>query len=137
MHPRFARHPIVLATVFLVYFLLGHLGLTLADLNASSTAVWPPSGFALAALLLVGLPVWPAVWAAPVETGRLLLGALASDSRAAADTARFFLGQAVESPDDRFYPVALAVRASPALALGVLLSPLVLRRSRAGTRLPR
>jgi diguanylate cyclase (GGDEF)-like protein len=66
MHPRFARHPIVLATVFLVYFLLGHLGLTLADLNASSTAVWPPSGFALAALLLVGLPVWPAVWAGAV-----------------------------------------------------------------------
>lgn len=66
MFPQYARHPIVLATLFLVYFGLGRLGLALADLNASSTAVWPPSGFALAALLLVGLRAWPSIWAGAV-----------------------------------------------------------------------
>ncbi|MEZ5319793.1 MAG: MASE1 domain-containing protein [Vicinamibacterales bacterium] len=66
MYPRLARHPIVLASVFLVFAGLGKLGLTLAALNASSTAVWPPSGFALAAMLLVGIRVWPAVWAGAV-----------------------------------------------------------------------
>ena len=62
MYPRLARHPVVLVTVFGVYFALGKLGLALAALNASSSAVWPPSGFALAALLLIGTRLWPAVW---------------------------------------------------------------------------
>ena len=29
-----------------------------------ATAVWPPSGIAVAAMLLGGLRLWPAVWAA-------------------------------------------------------------------------
>jgi len=37
------------------------LGLRLALLNASATTVWPPSGIALAALLVFGLRLWPGV----------------------------------------------------------------------------
>jgi len=37
-----------------VYVLAGKLGLTLAYVNASATAVWPPAGIALAALLVLG-----------------------------------------------------------------------------------
>jgi diguanylate cyclase (GGDEF)-like protein len=44
-----------------VYFIAGKLGLRLAFVNPSATAVWPPTGIALAALLLLGYEVWPGV----------------------------------------------------------------------------
>src|SRR5213079_861711 len=43
------------------YFIAGKLGLTLASLNASASPVWPPAGIALAALLLLGYRIWPAI----------------------------------------------------------------------------
>jgi diguanylate cyclase (GGDEF)-like protein len=45
-----------------VYFIVGKLGLTLAFLNASTSAVWPCTGIALAALLIFGYRVWPAIF---------------------------------------------------------------------------
>jgi diguanylate cyclase (GGDEF)-like protein len=42
-----------------VYFVTGKLGLTMAFVHPSATAVWPPAGIALAALLIVGYEVWP------------------------------------------------------------------------------
>jgi PAS domain S-box-containing protein len=44
-----------------LYVAVGKLGLRLAFVHASATAVWPPSGIALAAFLLFGTRVWPAV----------------------------------------------------------------------------
>ena len=44
-----------------VYFLAGKLGLSLAFVHPCSTAVWPPSGIALAAFLILGYRVWPGV----------------------------------------------------------------------------
>ena len=44
------------------YFIAGKLGLMLASLHASASPVWPPAGIALAALLLLGYRVWPAVF---------------------------------------------------------------------------
>ena len=44
------------------YFLAGKIGLSLAFVHASATAVWPPTGIALAALLLYGYAMWPAVF---------------------------------------------------------------------------
>jgi signal transduction histidine kinase/integral membrane sensor domain MASE1/ActR/RegA family two-component response regulator len=49
--------------VFAVYVLSGKLGLAFAFLHASATPVWPPAGIALAALLLFGTRVWPAIFA--------------------------------------------------------------------------
>src|SRR5690349_10647604 len=40
----------------------GKLGLKLAFVNASATAVWPGTGIALAACLLFGRGVWPAIF---------------------------------------------------------------------------
>jgi hypothetical protein len=37
-----------------IYTLAGKLGLALAFVNASATAVWPPTGIALAAVLVFG-----------------------------------------------------------------------------------
>src|SRR3989442_140774 len=43
------------------YFVAGKFGLSLALVNTSTTAVWPPTGISLAALLLLGNRVWPGV----------------------------------------------------------------------------
>ena len=55
------RYAFILAAVAIVYFLLAKLGLRLASINPSASPIWPPSGWALAAVLLWGLRVWPAV----------------------------------------------------------------------------
>ncbi|NOT25035.1 MAG: PAS domain-containing protein [Acidobacteria bacterium] len=44
-----------------LYYAAGRLGLSLAFVNASTSAVWPPTGIALAALLLLGRQAWPIV----------------------------------------------------------------------------
>jgi PAS domain S-box-containing protein len=54
-------HVVVLAGITGVYFLAGKLGLSLAVVNDSASAVWPPAGIALAALLLFGMRMWPAI----------------------------------------------------------------------------
>src|SRR5688500_2951533 len=41
------------------YFALAKLGLQVASINPSATPIWPPTGFALATLLLCGYKVWP------------------------------------------------------------------------------
>jgi diguanylate cyclase (GGDEF)-like protein/PAS domain S-box-containing protein len=45
-----------------LYFAAGKLGLALAFLHPSASPVWPPSGIALAAMLLLGYRLWPAVY---------------------------------------------------------------------------
>jgi PAS domain S-box-containing protein len=51
----------VLVALTAAYFVAGKLGLALAFVHANATAVWPPTGIALAAGLLFGLRVWPAI----------------------------------------------------------------------------
>jgi PAS domain S-box-containing protein len=51
----------LLAALTGLYVLAGKLGLLFAFVHASATAVWPPTGIALAAFLLFGSRVWPAV----------------------------------------------------------------------------
>jgi integral membrane sensor domain MASE1 len=50
-----------LCALALAYFLLAKLGLAIASLHPSASPVWPPSGLALAAVLLFGNGVWPAI----------------------------------------------------------------------------
>ncbi len=44
------------------YLAAARLGLTFAIPPGNATAVWPPSGIALAALLILGYRTWPGVW---------------------------------------------------------------------------
>src|SRR5207237_410223 len=46
----------------LIYFVAGKLSLQLAFLHKSASPVWPPAGIALAALLVLGFRVWPALF---------------------------------------------------------------------------
>ena len=45
-----------------VYFCAGKIGLSWAYIHASTSAVWPPTGIALAALLLWGYRLWPGIF---------------------------------------------------------------------------
>src|SRR6266851_5961676 len=45
-----------------IYFAAAKLALLAAIPPGYATAVWPPSGIALAAVLLLGNRVWPGVW---------------------------------------------------------------------------
>src|SRR5262245_47041772 len=55
---------LVLLGVGVVFFVLPMLGLTLASINSSTSAIWPATGFALAAALMWGYRVGPAVFVA-------------------------------------------------------------------------
>src|SRR5690242_7112712 len=59
---RFLTHLATQALVAAVYFGAARLGLALAFVNASASAVWPPTGVAIAALLLVGPQAWPGIF---------------------------------------------------------------------------
>ena len=69
----FVRYISILLAVALAYFVLAKLGLQLASVNPSASPIWPPSGIALAAVLLGGLRVWPAI----------LIGAFAANATTA------------------------------------------------------
>ena len=59
-----ARFPADVATITIlagVYFAAAKVGLMLAFVHASATAVWPPTGIALAAILMLGYRVWPGI----------------------------------------------------------------------------
>jgi signal transduction histidine kinase/integral membrane sensor domain MASE1/CheY-like chemotaxis protein len=59
------RRLALLAAIGAIYFASGKLGPQyLAFLHVSATPVWPPAGIALAAFLLGGRQVWPAILAA-------------------------------------------------------------------------
>jgi PAS domain S-box-containing protein len=77
MQPRRGRVRYLLALVALAgaYFVAARVGLSLAFVNASATAVWPPTGIAIAALLLFGRRLWPGVTAGAFLANLLNSGA--------------------------------------------------------------
>jgi two-component system cell cycle sensor histidine kinase/response regulator CckA len=56
------RTAIAISSLAVVYFLAGKFGLSLAIEHPSASAIWPPSGIALAALILWGYRIWPGVF---------------------------------------------------------------------------
>jgi len=48
--------------IAIVYFAAAELGLSLASVHQNVTPVWPPTGIAIAALLIFGNRVWPGVF---------------------------------------------------------------------------
>src|SRR3989338_4124364 len=61
-HSRILAGLAVVAALAAVYFVAGKLGLMLAFVHASATAVWPPVGITLAAFLILGDRVWPGIF---------------------------------------------------------------------------
>ena len=64
------------AVVAISYFVFAKGSLTLASLHPSASPVWPPSGLALASLLLWGNGLWPAIAAGAFLANVTTLGSL-------------------------------------------------------------
>jgi len=62
MRSRFPLDVATIAALTGVYFVAAKLGLKLAFVHASATSVWPPTGIALAAFLMLGYRVWPGIF---------------------------------------------------------------------------
>src|SRR5260370_18549236 len=52
-----------LALVAVSYWITARLSLTLALVHGQVTPIWPPTGIALVAILVLGRSVWPAIFA--------------------------------------------------------------------------
>jgi integral membrane sensor domain MASE1 len=60
------------AAIAVVYFAAAKFGLSLAFSTKQVTALWPPTGIAVAALLLGGYRVWPAIYLAAFTVNALV-----------------------------------------------------------------
>ena len=60
--PPWPRTLAILVALTTIYVAAGKLALRVAFLDPSASAVWPPTGIALAALLVLGRGMWPAVF---------------------------------------------------------------------------
>jgi signal transduction histidine kinase/CheY-like chemotaxis protein len=91
--PSAAPDLVQLVGLALVYFLAGRIGLSFADIHSSASAVWPPTGIALAALLVYGAGAWPAILAGAFLVNLTTSGAIASSlAIAAGNTAEALVG---------------------------------------------
>jgi integral membrane sensor domain MASE1 len=93
--PRFGflKNLATLTILTVVYFFAGKLGLRLAFANPSATAVWPPTGIAFAAFLIIGYWVWPAVLLAAFLTNLATAGSVVTSiSIAVGNTLEGMLG---------------------------------------------
>lgn len=87
-----ANGAVGLLALALVYFALAKLGLTLASLHPSASPIWPPSGLALAAFLLWGNRVWPAIGVGAFVANATTFGTLGTSlAIAAGNTAEAFV----------------------------------------------
>ncbi|HLQ62332.1 MAG TPA: MASE1 domain-containing protein [Candidatus Acidoferrales bacterium] len=59
--PGLARHLLTLSLVATAYWLAARLSLNLALVHGQVTPIWPPTGIALVAVLVIGRRVWPAI----------------------------------------------------------------------------
>ena len=64
-----AKYGLDLVVVGAAYFVLANVSLILASIHSSAMPIWPPTGLALAAVLLRGIRVWPAIFAAALAAG--------------------------------------------------------------------
>src|SRR2546423_9262672 len=75
---RWLRRVALLVALAAVYFIAGKLGLKLAFVNAGAPPVWPCTGIALAAFVLLGYDVWPAVLAGSILVNITTAGSVAT-----------------------------------------------------------
>lgn len=73
---RLSRRLALLVAIAAIYTVAGKLGLRLGIVNPSASPVWAPTGIALAACLLFGTSVWPAIFAGAVVVNFTTTGLL-------------------------------------------------------------
>ena len=65
-----------LVAIGVIYFALAKGGLALASIHPSATPIWPPTGVALAAVLVWGYRTWPAIFTAAVIANATTAGSV-------------------------------------------------------------
>ena len=58
------KYLVEVSSVAVIYLAVAKLSLALASIHPSATPIWPPTGFALAVVLLLGHRIWPAIFLA-------------------------------------------------------------------------
>ena len=122
--PRVVVQIVALTTV---YVLAARLGLAMDAVSGFATLVWPPTGIALAALILRGFKLWPGITigalVANLMTGAPLLTALGI---ATGNTLEAVLGAWLLSRLDEFHPRLERLRDVLAfIGFAALLAPIV------------
>jgi integral membrane sensor domain MASE1 len=56
------KYIVELTSIAIIYVALAKLSLALASIHASATPIWPPTGFALTIVLLLGYRISPAIF---------------------------------------------------------------------------
>jgi len=78
LRARLAREQTILVSFGVLYAALGRLGLALGYDHLAVTLIWPSSGLALGALLILGYRIWPAIFCAAVVVYASVLGPVPS-----------------------------------------------------------
>ena len=92
MSARSLRIHLILVVLAALYLFAGKLGLRLAFVNPSATAIWPPTGIALAAFLILGNRIWPAIAIGAFLVNLTTGGVLSSAAIAIGNTFEGLLG---------------------------------------------
>lgn len=91
--PLNATRLLAILVLALCYFVAGKAGLHFASVNPSATAIWAPTGIALAGLLLLGYRIWPAIAATAFLVNLTTAGSVATSlAIAAGNTSEALLG---------------------------------------------
>jgi signal transduction histidine kinase/integral membrane sensor domain MASE1 len=118
------------AVLALIYLAAAKASLLLAIPPGYATAVWPPSGIALAALLLYGVRLWPGVWLGAalanvgVDQSVPLAGAIATGNTLEALCAWWLIGRLIGLPvrfahPESVFRFAAAIVASSVVAAAI------------------
>ena len=75
--PRSVNLPVTVGLI-IVYFLAGKSGLLFATIQSNTSAIWPATGIALAALLLFGYRAWPAIFVGAFLVNATTAGSIAT-----------------------------------------------------------
>jgi signal transduction histidine kinase/ActR/RegA family two-component response regulator len=132
------RRVSTLAFLFAGYVVSAKIGLTFASVNPSVSAIWPPSGIAMAAVVLLGVDVWPAIFAGAFVANLTTAGSVVTSLGIAAGNtleatlaayfvARFANGRhAFDRPPDIFRFIGLAGMVATAVSATIGVTTLVI-----------
>src|ERR1700704_3227172 len=71
-----SKYSAELLAVGIIYFAIAKFSLALASINPSATPIWPPTGFALAAVLLLGYRVSATIFLAALIINIMTAGSI-------------------------------------------------------------
>lgn len=121
--------------VAMAYLITAKLGFQLALEHTNATVLWPPTGIALAACLLVGARIWPGIFVGALLANLLIITKLPFDWAAAlAVSATTAVGNTLEAVVGAWLVRRFTGTAQPLerpwdtinfILLGVLLSPMI------------